>query len=56
MGDRQLADKVRVSGARPQSLEHGSPSMTASALHFILSTIGSAGDVNPFAAIGRELR
>ncbi len=29
---------------------------THSPLHFLLSTIGSAGDVNPFVAIGRELK
>jgi rhamnosyltransferase subunit B len=30
--------------------------MTQSSFHILLSTIGGAGDVNPFVAIGRELR
>lgn len=38
--------------ARPQP---GASSVTASFLHVFLCTIGSAGDVNPFVAIGREL-
>ena len=42
--------------SRPQRRESGTALTTHSRLHVLLSTIGSAGDVNPFVAIGRELK